>query len=154
MWEVGTDGQSFQWEITSGIPQGSALRSVMYVIFISGMENVLNSDVLGVSLTELSRIAKNKSLRSKMWKSLMILRDVAVKWQPAFDVNKHKIMHMGKNKPDCVMLKVSFRLSLTIRGWQLRVAVGNSKKCWLRAEQCSRKQINGQKLLGKTQRTK
>lgn len=61
------------------------------------MENVLSSDVLNVSLTELSRTGKTKSLLSHMWKSLKTPGGIAIKWQPAFDVNKHKIMHVGKN---------------------------------------------------------
>lgn len=87
----------------------------MSVIFISGLENVLNSDVPDASLTEVSRIEKNKSLLSKMWESLTTLSGIAVKRQPAFDVNKHKMMHMGKNKPDCVMLKMSFNYLLPFR---------------------------------------
>lgn len=34
-----------------------------------------------------------------------MVRGIAVKWQPAFGANNHKITHMGKNKPDCTMLK-------------------------------------------------
>lgn len=97
-------------------PTGICIKICNYVIFVSSMENVLNSDVLDVFLTELSRAGKTISLLSKMWKSLMILRGIAVKWQPAFDVNKHKIMHKGKNKPDCAILNMSFKLPLTIWG--------------------------------------
>lgn len=34
---------------------------------------------------------------------------------------------------------MDFKLPLTTQGRGLRVAVSNSKKCWLRAEQCSKK---------------
>lgn len=44
----------------------------------------------------------------------MIPSDIAVKWQPTFGANKHKIMHMGKKKnPNCATLKMGFKLPLT-----------------------------------------
>lgn len=89
-----------------------------------------------------------------MWKNLTILSGFAVKWQPTFGANKHKIMHVGKNKPDCMMLKMGFKLPLTTQVRELRVAVSNPEKCCHRGEQCSKKQIDCQKLLGKTQKTK
>lgn len=97
---------------------------------------------------------KSKNLLLKMWKNLTILSGVEVKLHPAFGASKHKIMHMGKNKPDCTMLKMGFKLPLTTQGRELRVAVSNFKKCCLRSEQCSKRQIDCQKLLGKTQKTK
>lgn len=69
----------------------------------------------------------------------MVPGGIAVKWQPAFGASKRKIMHIGKDKPDCMMLKMGFKIPLTTQGRDLTVAVSNSKKCWLRAEQCSKK---------------
>lgn len=114
----------------------SSLRSVMSGIFISDLENILSSDRLDISLTE---DKQNKNLLLKMWKSLMVPGGIAVKWQPAFGASKRKIMRMGKDKPDCMMLNMGFKIPLTTQGRDLRVAVSNSKKCWLRTEQCSKK---------------
>lgn len=46
---------------------------------------------------------------------------------PAFGANNHKITHMGKNKPDCTMLKWALNYLLWLREERFKLAVSNSE---------------------------
>lgn len=77
----------------------------------------------------------------------------AVKWQPTFGANNLKITHMGKNKPDCYDAEMDFKLRIVTQGRELKLAVSNSKNVgW--GQSNAQKQMDCQKLLGKTQQTK
>ena len=97
------NGACSNWaEVKSGVPQGSILGPLGFVIYI----NPLGDDIK--SLTILSKFADDskgaKIIRSLTDNSLMQtaidkLSEWADKWSMKFNVGKCKIMHLGKNNP-------------------------------------------------------
>ena len=84
---------SKQSNVTSGIPQGSILGSVLFTIFIHDLpEDVITSCKEFADDTKIYDDAKNNS---KIQEDLYSM-DWTEKWNLYFNVLKCKVMHIGK----------------------------------------------------------
>ena len=105
----GTASEPFA--VTSGVPQGSVLGPILFLIFINDLPlEVLSPMSLFADDSKVfSRITlgKNKNENTeneseRLQRDLDNIKDWAIKWKMEFNVSKCKIMHLGKDNPNNV----------------------------------------------------
>ncbi|CAM4470707.1 unnamed protein product [Lepidochelys olivacea] len=127
---VGINGKFSEWRgVTSGVPQGSVLRPILFNLFINNLEKGVNSVVAKFADdTKLLKIVKTKADCEELQKDLTKLRDWATKWQMKFYVDKYKLMHIGKNNPNYTYNMMGANLATTNQEKDLGVIVDSSLK--------------------------
>ncbi|CAM5136677.1 unnamed protein product [Natator depressus] len=127
---VGINGQfSEQREVNSGVPQGSVLGPVLFIIFINDLEKGVNSEVAKFADdTKLLKIVKSQADCEELQKALSKLGDWATKWQMKFNIDKCKVMHIGKHHPNYTYKMMGSKLAVTTQERDLGVIVDSSLK--------------------------
>ena len=89
-------------EVISGIPQGSVLGPILFIIYINDLPEVVKSNVkIFADDTKLFNAITNQSLdnTSNLQSDLKALEDWSQKWQLKFNAEKCKVIHYGSNNP-------------------------------------------------------
>ena len=96
---VGVNGHFSNWsDVTSGVPQGSCLGPILFVIFINDLPDVVESLCqMYADDTKVFSNAGNQQLRDQIQKDLDNLVEWADKWQMRFNAEKCHVVHMGFN---------------------------------------------------------
>ena len=82
----------------SGVPQGSILGSLLFIIFINGIDEGILSDILKFADdTKIFGKAGTSESVNKLRADLQVLWKWTVKWQMNFNIDKCKVMHIGAN---------------------------------------------------------
>ena len=86
--------------ITSGIPQGSVLGPILFLVFINDLPNEISSAVkIFADDTKIFRALRAGEDHIHLQEDLVKLFEWSCKWLLPFNTSKCKILHFGKNNP-------------------------------------------------------
>ena len=92
------DCMSTEKDITSGIPQGSILGPVLFTIFINDLPDEVNS--FCKVFADDTKIYDKSTNYNRLQENLNRLQNWSDKWNLYFNVEKCKVLHVGKNNPE------------------------------------------------------
>jgi hypothetical protein len=90
--------QSNWQDVISGVPQGSGLGPVLFLIFINDLPEVVHNLIkLFADDTKIYAVANNENQRQDLQEDLAELCKWSDRWKLKFNASKCKIMHFGCN---------------------------------------------------------
>ena len=95
------NGCSSSWSlITSGVPQGSVLGPLLFLIFINGLTEVIDSHIrLFADDTKIFRLIRSGNDCDLLQNDILRLNQWAERWQINFHSEKTKVLRIGKYHP-------------------------------------------------------
>ena len=99
---VCVNGCFSEWiPVTSGVPQGSCLGPILFVLFINDMPEVIQSICqMYADDSKLFSEVDDETSKRKLQDDLENVIDWAEKWQMKFNADKCHIVHLGSNNPN------------------------------------------------------
>mgnify|MGYP003507204238 CR=1 FL=1 len=86
--------------VKSGIPQGSILGPILFTIFINDLPKDI--DVYCKLFADDTKVLEGADRKDSIQRDLDKLQEWSELWQLLFNVDKCKVLHMGKNNPNNV----------------------------------------------------
>ena len=92
------NGEESDWiPVSSGVPQGSVLGPILFIIYINDIdENILSLILKFADDTKLVREVSTLEERNKLIEDLSNVFKWSEDWQMHFNIDKCKVMHLGK----------------------------------------------------------
>jgi len=88
------------WDVTSGVPQGSVLGPVLFLIFINDLDNDVRNWILKFADdTKIYSCLRDSKDCDLLQDDLDLLCAWSSRWQMQFNVGKCKVIHIGKKNP-------------------------------------------------------
>lgn len=96
-------GSSSEWlDVWSGVPQGSVLGPVLFLVFINDLlESTHSKGKLFADDAKIYKRMKNEADGVTLQQDLDALQDWSRKWLLQFNEEKCKVMHIGRRNPRC-----------------------------------------------------
>ena len=143
------NGQASGWEdVLSGVPQGSVLGPLLFVIFINDLDEVAASiDILKkfADDTKIAKVIRSEEDRDRLQEAVDQLLDWAARWGMEFNVKKCKVMHVGHGNPRYEYTMGGTRLEKTHEEKDLGIMMTSKLKV---AGQCAKAARTAQAVLG------
>jgi ribonuclease P/MRP protein subunit RPP40 len=145
------NGKVSGWKsVVSGVPQGSVLGPLLFVIYINDIDDNIQSKVLKFADdTKVYRHVHSGTdidiLRSDLVKSF----DWSKEWRMLFNIDKCKIMHIGYNNPNATYSVDSIDLSSVDEEKDLDVVITKDFKA---GNQCGHAVKKAKRMLGTIKR--
>uniref|UniRef100_A0A8C5M1E9 Reverse transcriptase domain-containing protein n=1 Tax=Leptobrachium leishanense TaxID=445787 RepID=A0A8C5M1E9_9ANUR len=137
---------SAQGLVTSGVPQGSVLGPILFNIFISDIAEGINGKVcLFADDTKICNRVDVPGGISQMTNDLGKLKKWSELWQLSFNVDKCKIMHLGRKNPRAEYRICDTVLTSTSEERDLGVIISEDLRV---SSQCNRAAGNASRMLG------
>ena len=127
---VKVNGVTSGWkDVLSGIPQGSVIGPLLFVIFINDMPNEVKFNLCKLFADDCKLYGKVKHTgENKMQLDVTNLENWSAKWQLPFNATKCKVMHLGYNNPKHRYVLNSHTLDISTCEKDLGVHVDNQLK--------------------------
>ena len=121
--QVCVNGSMSKWaDVTSGIPQGSVMGPILFVIYINGLPNEIKSDIyMFADDTKVFRTIKTNDDQCVLQDDLDELTAWSTKWLLTFHPDKCKIMHIGKPLPWKISLNTLYTMVQLYMNWGIRM---------------------------------
>ena len=110
---------------SSGVPQGSVLGPVLFLIVINDIPDILNCTVkLFADDTKLYSMTNTPDQKAQLQENIFTACEWATTWQMTFNMKKCKSMHMGPNLPNDYFMKDSQNVKYKIQDVQQEKELG------------------------------
>lgn len=140
------NGQQSEWaEVKSGVPQGTVLAPLLFIIFVNSLDNNLSSRLwkFADDIKLAKAITSDEDMKT-LQSDLNILFNWSRKWQMEFNVEKCKVLSVGVNENDRYYLNGS-QLQNVFEERDLGVLITNDLKF---SHQCQEARKKSLKMLG------
>ena len=148
---VVVDGEVSSWKsVLSGVPQGSVLGPMLFLVYINDLEEGVTGNILKFAddtqlFTKTKEIGDKKNLKDDIYK----LVKWSEKWQMLFNFGKCKCLHIGPGNTGMHYEMGGTILSTTVKEKDLGVTMNANMKV---SEQCRIAASKGNQVLGMIRR--
>ena len=118
------------WEpVLSGVPQGSVLGPLLFVLFINDLPDITKSNTM--LFADDAQIIGNARAPEVIQSDINLLSQLANTWQMSFNPSKCSVVHIGRNNRNShyLMAESPLRRSESERDLGIIVSAGESL-CW------------------------